>query len=260
MAFTWAAKRQFTILLILAIVASIGLFIFFFPIIFAAPSCNDNRQNGDEVGVDCGGSCNRMCSFEVSPPTVLWSRALPVTDSVYNLVAYVENKNPNAGVYEIPYEFRLYDATDTFIIARAGKTYIGPNGRTAIFEPSVQVGNRTPKYAVFEFKGTPVWLKVPDTVRNLLVTSSNISLTNETTSPKLTATIVNQSLATLPTVEVTGLVYNADNNVIGVSRTFIPSLGPNATVPIVFTWPQAFSEPVHFSDVVVRFNPFTVSL
>jgi hypothetical protein len=27
-----------------------------------APSCNDNIQNGDESGIDCGGSCNTICA------------------------------------------------------------------------------------------------------------------------------------------------------------------------------------------------------
>ena len=31
-----------------------------------APSCNDGRRNGDEDGIDCGGSCARLCAASVS--------------------------------------------------------------------------------------------------------------------------------------------------------------------------------------------------
>jgi len=34
-------------------------------------SCFDKEHNSDERGADCGGSCVRICSFDVFKPTVL---------------------------------------------------------------------------------------------------------------------------------------------------------------------------------------------
>ncbi len=256
MAFTWAARRQLGILFLLLVVAGLIFFAASYKIIFRAPTCSDQKQNGTETGIDCGGTCARFCSADVLPLSVLWARALPVTNSVYNAVAYVENKNPNAGAPKIEYEFRLYDADNKLVVSRSGSTYVSANGRTVVFEPSLSVGNRTPKFTIFEVKNVPLWYMENPLSRNILLSPSDIVLSDENTSPKLSAKIANQSQIPLANVEVAGLLYNADHNVIGVSRTFIPELSGNSRESVIFTWPQALSETIAAKDVVARFNPF----
>src|ERR1035437_2857393 len=104
----WATKRKLQYLGGLFGLFLIALFIFLYPIIFQKPTCGDLKQNGDETGVDCGGSCPLMCKDKTSDPVVLWSRAFPVLGNTYNLVAFVENQNKNSGVVNMPYEFRIY--------------------------------------------------------------------------------------------------------------------------------------------------------
>ena len=48
------------------------------PYINEIPSCTDNKQNGDEKGIDCGGSCRKSCTFEVDKISTLWSRTFEV--------------------------------------------------------------------------------------------------------------------------------------------------------------------------------------
>ena len=73
---TWATRRRFIIVLILVVVFGGLAFWHFSSSLFVAPTCSDHKQDGDEVGVDCGGTmCTVMCASQVSVPTVLTERA-----------------------------------------------------------------------------------------------------------------------------------------------------------------------------------------
>ena len=58
---TWAAKRQLQYLSgFLAIILVIVLIIIA-PYLRSDPTCFDGKQNGNEEGIDCGGSCDLIC-------------------------------------------------------------------------------------------------------------------------------------------------------------------------------------------------------
>src|SRR4051812_17934001 len=106
---TWAGKRQLVYLAI-AIFVFGGLgFLIIYPNVHQAPTCSDQKQNGDESGIDCGGSCAIACSEQVAPLNVIWSRAFKIVDGRYNVVAYIENTNTGIGIKTLYYEFTLVD-------------------------------------------------------------------------------------------------------------------------------------------------------
>jgi hypothetical protein len=105
---SWASRRQFQYIGGLVAFLAIIALIIAWPTITRKPTCTDGKQNGGENGVDCGGSCQKICNADVSEPIVLWSRAFPVTGNIYNLVSFVENRNKEAAVMQVSYEFRIY--------------------------------------------------------------------------------------------------------------------------------------------------------
>ncbi len=70
---SWSAKRKlvYAIMFFSFVIIVVGLPTFF--IWYQKPTCFDGKKNGDEVGVDCGGSCRLLCSFEAVEPDILWS-------------------------------------------------------------------------------------------------------------------------------------------------------------------------------------------
>ena len=259
---SWASKRK---LLYLSIVlATIGLFVFIIslPALTRAPTCFDLKQNGDEKGIDCSGSCQRLCSFEVKDISVLWKRAFKVTGDRYNLLAYFENQNASAGIKRLPYEFRFYDENNVFIGLRSGVAFIAPNSRSAIFEPGVNVGNKIPKRTSFQFLDPkPAWLKV-DTAQTdkikLEVTDKKLIDTKIT--PRLEATILNDSIFKVSDIEVIAIVYNENQNAVAASKNFIDSLAGGAQQNVSFTWPEPFPGDVFITEVITRYNPFNLDL
>lgn len=243
---SWASRRRLLIVLILLVV--IGGIVFWqkADVIFTAPTCSDGVRNGDEAGVDCGGTmCSTLCASQITMPTVLWKRAFAVTDTVYNAVAYIENKNP-AATRAIAYEFRLYDANDVLAARRTGVTVIPPLGRYAIVETGIQSGSASVAYTAFAFSNAPAtWERLPAEIASLKLLTSASKLDESGPIPKLTTVVANTS----PTIELSNTVvavvlFDANDNAVNVSRTLIPSLPGQRSAPVTFTWPRKLSAPV----------------
>ncbi|HLP43710.1 MAG TPA: vWA domain-containing protein [Candidatus Nanoarchaeia archaeon] len=233
----WSFRRK---LIYLSLTIIVLLVIVIIPTIFLIheePTCSDAKQNGDETGVDCGGSCELLCSFEAVNPTVLWSRAFRVTEDVYSAVAYIENQNSNSETWA-PYTFRLYDAANSLIGSREGRTYIQKNKVIAVFEPNINTEGKIPARVSFEFSGKLEWQRNFDVVPNLAITQKD--LTGENTKPRIDATIENKSLETAENIELVAIVYDNKENAIAASRTFVDSLSKDQAIHVAFTWPQPF--------------------
>ena len=257
---TWAARRRLFILFLLALF--IGGLVFWHetPNIFRAPTCSDGKQNGDEQGIDCGGTmCTVMCTSQIQLPTVLWARSFAVTSNVYNAAAYIENKN-NAATRQIAYEFRLYDANNILISRRDGVTLIPPLGNFVVVETGIQSGMAAVAHTTFDFSSAPaVWERVPAVAKGIAVGTSNVSLDTTDPIPKLSLSVSDPSPSlSLKNTVVAAVLYDASDNAVNVSRTIIPSLKPGSSTPVVFTWPSKLSAPVVRYEILPVIDVFDV--
>ena len=255
----WASKRKLQYMGGLLGVFLIIFSIFLYPIIVKKPTCFDGIKNGDETGIDCGGSCSLMCKENTSDPLVTWSRAFHVVGSTYNLVAFVENQNRNAAIADIPYEFRVYDVNNRLIGRRQGSTFIPPNKQFAVFEASFDVGQAELKSVSFEFTGPFVWVKKEPTISTLPIYVDNIAMGEDKNNPSLSARIRNESIYNLPPFDVVAILYDKDGNDINASRTVKDGLASNNNSSVFFTWPEKLpSDPVT-EDVLIGIDPFSVT-
>ena len=261
MALSWRSKKQITYISI--VVGVILIFIyrsFVAPALNVGPTCFDGIQNADEQGADCGGSCQKLCSFQTNTLLIRFARAFPVTSSVYNAMAYVDNQNAGSAVRKIAYEFRVYDDAGVFIISRAGESFIGPVGRFVIFEPSLNVGNRIPAKTLFKFTQIPVWEKIDKRFETFPASVRDKKLSNLDSTPKLSAVVSNDSIYDLSNLPVIAILYDKDGNALAASRTFLDQLTKNSTAPVYFTWPEPFEEQIFSTDIFPEINPFSFKL
>lgn len=235
---SWSAKRKLTyaIMFFSFVVIVVGIPTFF--LWYQKPTCFDTKKNGDEIGVDCGGSCRLLCSFEAIAPDILWSRSFKVASGLYSATAYVQNHNFDSEAVNTPYIFKIYDKTNSLIATRTGNAYIPKNKIFAVFEPIINVGDKIPYRTTFEFTAEPVWVKDDSAPPDLLVKEK--SLSREDTLPRIDASIQNNSLIPFSNIEVVALVYDGKDNAIGASRTYIDSLAKDQSADVVFTWPAPF--------------------
>jgi len=258
---TWAFKRQLFFISIFVVLLLAFGFLVIYPYVNKLPTCIDNKQNGDEKGIDCGGSCSKACTFEVDEISVLWSRTFEVIPGRYNAVAYLENHNKNAAIYRIKYKFRFSDKDNVYIGKREGETFIPSSGKFAVFEAGIGVGNSIPVYTTFEFTETPVWNKVPENImKQLKILVSDIKLENQDTKPHLSATIKNNSLFAIPEVNVVVLLYDEKGNAISASRTYLDELTAEESENINFTWPEPILGNIVAKEIISMYNVFLVKL
>ncbi len=238
----WSTKRQLTYASIFFAVVFGILAIILKPIYTKAPTCFDNVKNGDERGVDCGGSCVLMCIQDTVTPLVLWARSYPATDTVYNAVAYIENQNSSSYGFNALYEFRLYDEKDFLIAKVEGDTFVNPNGRQIIFYPGIEVGNRVPKRTVFSFTKQPTWYKSSVNMSEIPISINDVKRGGDDSKPYVTSVIKNNSRIKIPKFDVFALVYDENNNVRNVSKTVIDGLNREEEAIASFTWNMSLGD------------------
>ncbi len=234
----WSTKRQLQYLSIIVGVVVIFFVIPFYVFIYEAPNCFDGRENGDEVGVDCGGSCRLLCPVDIIEPLMRWDpRIFRVSEDTYNVLAYIENPNITAEVQNAPYIFKIYDQEGSLITERRGTTFI-PKGTTfAVFNGNFNL-EKVPFRVTFEFEQPLTWTRTDIESPNIEIRNS--TLLNEDTEPRVQAVVENHGLERLVNVEFTAIVFDGGGNAIGTSRTLLELINPGEMRDIVFTWPQSF--------------------
>lgn len=237
---TWSLKRQiiygtgtlFALMLILAYPAYL--------VFHNDPTCTDNKQNGTEEGIDCGGTCARACVDSVAPLTVKWTNFFAVGNGTYNVAASIENRNAGAGIVDLPYRFVLYGEGGTVIAEREGRTFVNPRDEVVVFEPGVAANGKTPVKVELVLEAVPEWIQAIEVTPERITVRDKVFLGKDE-RPKLTVTLENTSPNEVRNVEVIAVVYDGRGNAVGVSSTLIERIKGDGTVPAVFFWPLPFA-------------------
>jgi len=258
---TWAFKRQALYVFVLILFVCALAFLIISSSTNKPPTCFDNKQNGTETGIDCGGACIRACISQVDKVSVLWSRAFRVVPGRYNAIAYLENHNKNTAIQKINYRFRFADADNIYIGKREGSTFVPPSGKFAVFEPGIDIGNSIPVYTTFEFTQAPNWTIVPqEKINQLQVLVTNITLTSQDTSPKLSATIKNNSFFLIPEMNVIAILYDENRNAVSASSTYLSNMAGEEEREINFTWPEPILGKVIAKEIIPLYDIFSVKI
>lgn len=142
-------RKQIMIVLIILVVLGLlgaGAYYRWF---YQAPTCFDNKQNQGEAGVDCGGPCSVSCELlTVKKLETQWVKAVFLKDGFYDLAAKVANPNPNFGLAQFSYTFKLLDVAGQVIAQREGASFILPNQSKYIIEANVAAEKKPVKVEI----------------------------------------------------------------------------------------------------------------
>lgn len=216
-----------------AVVAAVFLWGVWNSFFNTAPTCFDGKQNGDETGIDCGGSCALICQDQAHAPTVLWSRAFRTGASSYTAAAYIENNNPGAGAKAVQYSFQLFDANNQLIVERDGTMDLPPVVDIPIIETGINTGTRAVARTLFAFSQVPVWEKVPQ--QNYVIPTIT-QPQHAADYSSLSATIQNSTLSDAQDITVAAILYDESGTARAASKSVI-TVPKRSSAPVVFTWP-----------------------
>ncbi len=236
----WGVKRRLSYLVIVLFFFSIIFFSFYLGFFRRPASCSDNIKNQDEINIDCGGTCKRVCLAEISPLRKNWVRFFKTGDGKYDVAALIENPNYNLGLESLDYTFKLYDADKFFITEKVGQTFVNSRDKFVIFEGSLDTGKRIPVKAIIDFVTPMTWSRIDPKKSRSPVNTQNKELM-EGQTPRLSAEIINSSTLDLDGISITAVVYDEDDNAIAVSQTFVDYLKRGGVWKIFFTWPKPFA-------------------
>lgn len=231
-----------------------GFFVFFmlittglyFNFFYESATCFDKAQNGEERGIDCGGSCTRICAPDVFAPTALWASSFRVSEGQYNAVAYIKNVNASAGSPEVKYTFKLFDSAG-LITERQGVTVLPPDSVYPLFEGRIETNGRTPTRTEIELVDPELWLPASAGREQFIV--ENRELKGADTSPRLIASVRNTALTEAKDVEIVATIFDARKNPLTASRTIVPLFLGEETKDVVFTWPEPIAKTIRSCEV-----------
>jgi Mg-chelatase subunit ChlD len=248
----WAVWRriQYTIgfFVMMGCVSTLSYYVFF----YQPGNCFDSIMNEGETGVDCGGTCVRICALSLTPPVIEWADSFKIADGQYNAVAYIQNKNAAAGTPELSYTFQLFDG-DTMVAERKGTTVLPPNSEYPIFEGRIYTNGKNVTNTKLILDPADMW--VPASLGREQFQTSNLNLSGVDVKPRLDVKIENTKLTTADNVEVVATLFNEAGKAVTASQTFIDALDGRTTKDIVFTWPNPIAKTIRScsipSDVVI---------
>jgi len=243
----WAYKRRIQYGSLFTLFWSAIFVSVYFVYFFVPNNCFDNLKNGDELGVDCDGSCVRICAITVIPPQVKWAESFRINEGQYNAVAYVENVNTTAATENLIYNFKLLRNGEV-IAERSGTTILPPNSTYPIFEGRIITRDSLePTETIIEIEPVEVWQ--PAFLGRGQFKTLDIELLSTDTRPRLNVEIENIELSEARNVEVVATIFNRAGQPLTASQTFIDVAGPRSKQDLVFTWPSSIAKTVRSCDV-----------
>jgi len=118
-----------------------------------------------------------------------------------------------------------------------------------------------PVFASFEFIEKPHWLKVnQEKISQLKLSISDIRLSDTGSKPRMSATLKNNSLFTIPDLSIVTILYDAKGNAVTASNTYLEFLRGEETKILNYTWPAPFTREVVVKEVIPIYNIFATGL
>ena len=251
MSLDWRLKRQFFYIGILSLIPLAIIVYLVFGVVPDA-TCFDNKQNQREEGVDCSGPC-KPCLENLTEPVVLWTRLFKLADGAYEVAALIENTHNFASVDRFFYRVKIYSPDNIVIGIKEGETFINPNEKFLILDPSFATGQRAPARALVEFD--PVkWRYAEYTPPNVVVVSRDFLLEPQ---PRLSALLRNNDLFALNNLQVAAILSDESGKVVGASLTNLDKIEGQSDRTISFSWPKTAieGEPKNIEILIRRYNP-----
>ncbi len=249
---SWGTKRRNTIITIFFLIVATLIGFLLYDALYEPPNCFDGKWNGDEVNIDCGGGCELMCQSQVLNPVINWTRIFQVSPGVYNVLAYVENQNPNAGIEKISYKFKVFDDENVLLQERNGSTAITPKSVIPILENTLPVGKLNATRVTFEFSEPLVWHKQEVKENFIVIQDEQISRLDD--SPRIRAIVNNTGIKTIKNLKVIAIVYDMNNNAMASSQTVLKEVPKNTNMEIFFAWPKSFESELSRFELIPLYD------
>lgn len=190
------------------------------------PSCFDNRQNGQEAGIDCGGPSCISCEEKNLKPLSLLPTVLFRTDRSFSASAEVKNPNSIFGARLFDYEVFFYDASGNVLRSASGKSFIYPGESKYIIDAGARITAGIPARAEIKLKeGSVQWVRGEDFLQPLYDVK-NVATVLESEQVVVSGTVSNLNNFTIARIIIDAFLVDTLGARVGVSKTELNNVGP----------------------------------
>jgi len=193
-----------------------------------APTCFDNKKNGGEEGVDCGGPCVPCGIKYAAPLGIVSSEVLGASPNINEMVVKIRNSNADYGAkfsYQINFISRLGEKLGQI----NGQSFILPHSDKYLIEPKIS-------FAVSELSRLEVaitktdWYPITKSGTDLFDIydkSSRLLPATESGYLEVAGKIINKTSHDFPSVELTFIVYSKTGRLLYAAQSEISNLKAN---------------------------------
>ena len=192
----------------------------------SAPSCFDNRQNQNEEGVDCGGSCVACEIKSLKNINVLPVHIFPLGDGTISALLEFRNPNINYGADSLSYSILFYDATNNVVATTTRDSFIYPGEIKFIVEPALQINASSVVGARAEVE-VRSWKKIDTfSLPRLITQNLTVQETPQKNFAIISGIIVNQNTFSLSRVTLHGVLNDENGIPHAISKTVVENMMP----------------------------------
>ena len=187
------------------------------------PTCFDKIQNQKEEGVDCGGPCISCERLTIKDVEVNWVKYLKLDSDRYDLIAQVTNPNPNYGLANLIYTFKLKNSSGQIIKEQKGTGFILPHQEKYIVEAGVTAPDEVMGVDLeIEKSSLENWSQLNSNLElpNVYVLNKVFeSLDEQPGVSQISGIIKNDSAFDFDQIVVTAVLFDNNEQIIGINKT-----------------------------------------
>ena len=238
--------RHFSKQLVIAFVAAavvVGTaFLMWRLTIYETPTCFDDLQNQDEVGIDCGGACEPCTALpqDIRLNMLEWVSG---EDGTIDALMTLENPNVQWGVRTLPFTIFFEDENGGRIgEERDGTAFLLPLETRGVVSQAIP-GPQGPLRPRVSFE-EPVWVEVPDRVRDDGLVVLDTTFTRLTEGPdvaEVRGLIRNDSPFTYDRIEIHVVIRDKAEALAGLRWTEMRTLATGERREFRVAWRTGFS-------------------
>ncbi len=215
----WALKRQVAYSFFFLLFLSGGAFLFFRGEFLKNPTCTDSVQNGNESGVDCGGSCSLICSSDRIPIETVWAKTFLNDDGTYDVGVLLRNRNSGSSPKSLTVDIVLKDSKDQTIFEQKVQTSVPLANEFPVVVQKLSLKTKPQKVVIVKEEDYSYLLKKK--VLNPVTVEASF---NRSSKSSVFVTLKNTTKKDLFRFPVYVLLYNDKREPLGVSQSFVDRL------------------------------------
>jgi hypothetical protein len=219
------------------------------------PSCSDGVKNGIEEGVDCGLlACGVACEPEIMPLKINFKKTLEVLPKDYDFVAQINNPNSLFGASRANYVLNI-NTEDGTVFKREGTFFVLPGQTRFLIIPGIKTQSKINDISI-EITSIE-WQKISnfEQISFPILRKSYQIINNDGVFSEFEAIVFNNSDFSFDKVDVSVVLFDDQDQIIGVNRTDIRTFISKTERGFKVIWPTEIPVSIR-QDVEVLTNIF----